>query len=131
MRMAEQREFICITCPVGCAIQTLVEGRDVVDIQGQACRRGVAFVREELAHPKRMVTTTVRVQGGTLPLVPVRSRDPLPKAMVLPIVARLGEVVLQAPVEQGQVVLADALGTGVDIITSRALPAEATLPRGR
>ncbi|MGI5917043.1 MAG: DUF1667 domain-containing protein [Anaerolineae bacterium] len=117
--MLDEREFICVTCPVGCSIETVVEGQELIEIRGQACNRGVAFVKEELSAPRRMLTTTVRVEGGALPLVPVRSREPLPKEQVLDVAAALRRVVLKAPVKEHQVVLADALGTGVDIIASR------------
>jgi CxxC motif-containing protein len=117
--MPTEREFICVTCPVGCAIDAVVEGQELIEIRGQACNRGQAFVKEELSAPRRMLTTTVRVEGGTLPLVPVRSTEPLPKALVLDVAAALRGVVLHAPVREHQVVLADALGTGIDIVTGR------------
>jgi len=119
--MADVREFICVTCPVGCTIEAVIKEGTLVETRGEACRRGVAFVEEELTAPKRMLTTTVRVRGGELPLVPVRSTEPLPKGLVPDVVARLREVELSAPVGEHQVVLADVLGTGVDIVTSRAL----------
>lgn len=118
----EQREFICVTCPVGCTIRAMVEGDHLVEVKGQACRRGVNFVREELTNPRRTLTTTVRVDGGALPLVPVRSTEPLPKGIVLDVAARLRAVRVPAPVEVHQVVMADALGSGVDIVATRAVP---------
>lgn len=120
--MAEQRQFICVTCPVGCTIDATVEGGELLEIHGQACKRGVAFVREELTAPRRMLTTTVRVRGGALPLVPVRSSAALPKGLIRDIVRDLRGIVLNAPIEEHQVVLRNAHGTGVDIITSRAMP---------
>ncbi len=120
--MAEQRQFICVTCPVGCTIDATTEGGELVEAQGQACKRGVAFVREELTAPRRMLTTTVRVRGGVLPLVPVRSSGALPKGLIMDIVRDLRGIVLEAPVGEHQTVLRDVHGTGVDIITSRAMP---------
>ncbi len=117
----EHREFICVTCPVGCTISALVEGDELVEVQGQACRRGVAFVREELTSPRRTLTTTVRVDGGALPLAPVRSTAPLPKGIVLDVAARLRAVRVPAPVGAYQVIMADALGSGVDIVATRAV----------
>ena len=119
--MPSTREFICVTCPVGCAISALVEGSELIEVHGHTCRRGIEFVREEISAPRRTLTTTVRVSGGALPLVPVRSSAPLPKGRVLEIAAFLRTVVLTAPVEARQVVVADVLGTGVDIVTTRAL----------
>lgn len=120
--MRDQRHFICVVCPVGCAIDAIVEDGELREISGQACKRGLAFVREELTAPKRMLTTTVRVKGGILPLVPVRSSAALPKELLLPVVALLRQVTLEAPVREHQVVLANVFGTGIDIIASRDLP---------
>jgi len=106
---------------VGCSIQTLVEGQELLEIRGHACQRGEAFVREELTAPRRMFTTTVRVRGGRLPLVPVRYTAPLPKGMMLAMAQALRGIELEAPVSAHQVVLQDALGTGVDIVTSRPM----------
>jgi len=121
--VSENREFICVTCPVGCTIEAIVEGQELLEIKGQACQRGIAFVREELTDPRRTLTTTVRVCGGTMPLLPVRSAAPLPKSLLRDVAARLRTVSVQAPVRQYQVILPDALGTGVDIVASRDLPA--------
>ncbi len=121
--MAEHQEFICVTCPMGCAIQAVIEDGELKEIEGEACRRGIDWVRQELSDPRRMLTTTVQVEGGVLPLVPVRSRDALPKDEILPVAALLRHVVLQAPVKEGQIVVADVLSTGVDIIASRDLDA--------
>jgi len=120
--LPEQRQFICVVCPVGCTIEATVEDGELLEARGQACKRGIAFVHEELTAPKRMLTTTVQVTGGSLPLVPVRSSGPLPKEMVLEVAARLRRVVLEAPVREHQMVAANVLNTGIDIITSGALP---------
>ena len=109
---------------MGCTTQAVVDGGELIELSGHACKRGVAFVREELESPRRMLTTTVEVKGGVLPLVPVRSSESLPKGSLLAVAARLREVVLEAPVREHQVVLENVLDTGVDIITSRDLRAE-------
>jgi CxxC motif-containing protein len=119
--MAEQMEFICVTCPVGCTIQATVEGQQLIAIQGQACKRGEPFVREELTAPRRMLTTTVPVRGGRLPLLPVHSSAPLPKALLLPVAALMRQVQVDAPVEEGQVIAPNVLESGVDMVASRPL----------
>jgi CxxC motif-containing protein len=126
--LEEQRQFICVTCPVGCALDVIVEGDTLRSIQGQACKRGVEFVRKELTAPKRMLTTTVRVRGGVLPLVPVRSAEPLPKPLLRQAAASLRQVVLTAPICEHQVVVPNILNTGVDIIASRELPSAQDAP---
>jgi len=120
--LSEERHFICVTCPVGCSIVATVEGKELIDVRGQGCKRGIAFVREVTA-PKRMLTTTVQVDDGALPLVPVRSTEPLPKENLLAVAKELRDVVLRAPISEHQVVIENVLDTGVDIVTSRDLEA--------
>jgi CxxC motif-containing protein len=120
----ENREFICVTCPVGCTIEAVIEGQELIELKGNACRRGIAFVREEISNPRRMLTTTVQVDGGALPLLPVHSNEPLPKHLLLAAAAALRRVRVTAPVTVGQVIVHDLLGTGVDMQASRPVPAK-------
>lgn len=68
-----------------------------------------------------MVATTVRVAGGFHPLVPVYTAEPFPKGQIRNLLGMLRKVELQAPVTMAQTVLADALGTGIDVVASRDL----------
>lgn len=115
------KDLICITCPMGCALHATLQNGELRHVSGQACKKGAAFAQEELLAPRRVLTTTVRVQNGILPVVPVRSRTPLPKGLLFEVVAILRRMELQAPVDEHQVVLANVLDSGVDIIASRAL----------
>lgn len=118
----DERDLICVTCPVGCSLTVILDGKELVEVRGSRCHRGEEFARKELTDPRRMLATTVRVAGGRYPLVPVRSASPLPKALLLPTAALLRRVVLKAPVALHQVVVPDVLESGVPIITSRGMP---------
>lgn len=124
--MVEQRSFICVTCPVGCSIDaTLLDGR-LLEAHGQACKRGLDFVKEELTAPKRVLTSTVQVRGGVLPLVPVRTRTPMSKGRLLEVATLLREIVLEAPVEEHQIVVRipkkrGATTEAIEIVTTRGM----------
>ncbi len=68
--------IICITCPMGCTLQVTHEGSTILNVEGNNCARGIAYVQRELTDPRRMVATTVRVSGGLHPLVPVYTKEP-------------------------------------------------------
>jgi CxxC motif-containing protein len=93
-----------------------------VEVRGNSCKRGLEFARQEHSDPRRMVTTTVRVEGGRWARLPVRTREAVPKAEVLALCRALHALTLTAPVAMGTVVLTDALGTGVDVVASRDMP---------
>jgi len=122
--MAEEvTKMICITCPVGCSLEVTHEGKTVIKVEGNQCKRGVEYAEAELTDPRRMVTTTVKVRGGVHPLVPVYTAAPIPKPLIFDLLSELRKVELQAPVQVDQPVLKNALGTGVDVLASRNLPA--------
>lgn len=114
--------YLCIGCPLGCRLEVREHDDGEVEVRGFSCRRGEAFGRQEHVDPRRMVATTVRVQGGRWARLPVSTREPMPKALVTALCDALHALELSAPVALGQVVLADALGTGVDVVATRSLP---------
>ena len=76
----EKRELICVACPLGCPITvTLDENGAVTDVKGNTCKRGEAYAHTECTNPTRMLTTTVRVEGGNAYVVPVKTANPIPK----------------------------------------------------
>ena len=119
----ETTELICITCPMGCTLDVTHEGDAVVAVDGNACRRGEDYAQEELTDPRRMVTTTVRVAGGLHPLLPVYTSAPIPKARIFDLLEEIRQVEVEAPVWVGEAVLEDVVGTDVDVLASRDMPA--------
>ena len=104
---------------MGCEMTVTIEDGKVVDVKGNTCPRGAKYAHDEVTAPKRMLTTTVRVEGGMLPLLPVVSETVLPKEKVLDCAAYLRGVTVKAPVKTGDVIVEDILGLGVNIIASR------------
>ncbi len=125
--METTTKIICITCPKGCTLEVTLEGQTVTKVK-PGCKRGHEYVKRELVDPRRMVATTVRVQGGIHSLLPVATAAPFPKPRILELMAALRQVELRAPVLMGQPVLCNALGTGIDIIASRDMPEEKGTP---
>lgn len=117
--MAETRIMNCIMCPMGCEMTVTIEDGKVTNVTGNTCPRGPKYAHDEVTAPKRMLTTTVKIENGLLPLIPVVSSSVLPKDKVLDCAAYLRDVTITAPVKAGDVVVENILGLGVDILTSR------------
>lgn len=120
--MPVTEKMICITCPMGCTLEVTHEGENLINVDGNTCARGEAFVKEELTDPRRMVATTVKVKGGLHPLVPVYTEAPFPKPKIFDLLKEIRKVEIDAPVEMEQVVLENPLGEGIDIVASRDMP---------
>ncbi len=134
------QELICITCPLGCHLAIERTSAAEISVTGNRCSRGEAYAREELLSPKRVVTTTCAIAGirGAVPAsasaapaaesslylprrIPVRTRSPFPKERVPELLALLARTELRLPLSRGDIVVADALGTGVDVIAARSM----------
>ena len=63
--MSDVTHYLCIGCPLGCRLE-VEEDLDgsVVEVRGHSCRKGKTFAEREHHDPRRMVTTTVAVEGG-------------------------------------------------------------------
>lgn len=117
----ETRIMNCITCPMGCELTVTIEDGKVANVTGNTCPRGKKYAETEVTDPKRMLTSTVRVEGGLLPLLPVVSKEALPKDRILDCAEALRKISVKAPISEGEVVCPNILGLNVDIVASRAM----------
>lgn len=134
-------EMICITCPMGCHLSIERPSENEIVVSGNRCPRGEKYAREELLSPKRVVTATCRalasgealapaaMAGGSAAesspyrprRVPLRTSAAFPKERVSELLALIYKLELRLPVQRGQVAIADALGTGVDVLVTRTM----------
>lgn len=115
----EKRNLICVACPLGCPITvTIDDNGNVTDVTGNTCKRGDTYAHTEVTNPTRMLTTTVRVEGGKSYVVPVKSATPIPKEMMFECMEVVNKATIKAPVKIGDIVIENILGTGVDIIAT-------------
>ncbi len=119
--MKETRELICIACPTGCQLRATIEDGRVTAVEGNSCRKGEEYAAHECITPTRILTTTVRVKGAALPVLPVKSERALPKSVIKKSMEALDRVVVSAPVNIGDVIVKNILGTGINIVSSRSL----------
>ena len=115
----ETKVMNCIMCPMGCEMTVTLEDGKFASVTGNTCPRGAKYAQDEVTAPKRMLTSTVNVEGGLLPLLPVVSATVLPKEKVVACAAFLRSVTIKAPVKTGDVVVENILGLGVNVIASR------------
>jgi CxxC motif-containing protein len=135
----------CILCPIGCELEVTRVGdkpldRDsarasaaeedpwavpgapaAVEVKGNECDKGLAFAADEVLHPKRNLATSVPALGTAARMVSVRLTAGVPREMIFPILAEIGKLRPALPVRRGQVLIANVLGTGVDVIATRTI----------
>ncbi len=115
-----KQEFVCIVCPNSCRL-TVSEANGEIEVSGHECNRGVEYGFSEYRNPKRMLTTTVAINGAVLPRLPVISTAEIPKNKLRRCLEQLYVTAVTAPVKAGDIVLRDIGHTGVDIAASRSM----------
>lgn len=115
----DHKELICINCPMGCMLSVDIADDGTMSVTGNNCPRGDIYARKELTAPTRIVTSIVKVDGGELPVASVKTASDIPKEKIQEIVDELKKVTVSAPLNIGDVVLANAAETGVDVIATR------------
>jgi len=132
-----ERELTCVLCPKGCPLLVEVEAIPaaggevpteggvakprVTRIEGRVCERGRTWARQEVENPMRTIASSVPVRGGDYLLASVRTTRPIPLAEVRKVMAEIRKLVLDAPVEIGDLVLASPAGCDTEVVATRAV----------
>lgn len=117
----ETRTLTCISCPLGCALTVTLENGRVTGVTGNTCPRGEAYGRREVSNPTRIVTSTVRVTGGHLPVVSVKTASDIPRESIPAVMDAIRAITVSAPVHIGDVLLENAAQTGVSILATKEI----------
>ncbi len=121
---SRQTILTCIGCPMGCAV-TVRQNKQtggILAVTGNTCRRGEQYARTEITNPRRTLTSIVSVSGGIHPVVPVRTREDVPKSKIFDCLDQVKKIQISAPVYSGQLLVSNLAGTGVDLIAVRDMP---------
>lgn len=114
------KKVICTICPLSCEVELLFD-KEVIEVRGNKCPRGKRYAIKEHESPERTLTTTLRVEEGAYPLLPVRTDRPIPKELLLPAMRHIQGLRVQAPIVMGDVILPHLLQTEANLVASRSL----------
>ena len=118
------RTLTCIICPNGCELEIAYEGDQILSVTGNKCPKGAEYAEQEIKNPMRTIASSVNLEGGSMPLVSVRVNGPIPKAKIMDVMEVIRKTTVTAPVKIGDVVIADVLGLGVDVVATRNVDAK-------
>jgi CxxC motif-containing protein len=111
----------CVLCPVGCELEIAKNAAGELQVAGNQCDKGPPWALEEVLHPRRNLATSVPAEGTAARMVSVRLTAAVPRELVFPILAEIAQLRPRTPVRRGQVLIADVLGTGADVIATRTV----------
>ena len=112
----EKKYLTCIVCPKGCELEVRLEGKEVIAVIGNACKRGEAYARTEFTAPMRTLTTTAPIEGGGV--VPCKTDKPVPKELLFECMIAVNKLRVPKDTKAGDVLLDNILGTGANIIAT-------------
>ena len=119
--LSKEQEIISIICPLSCAI-TLSGDPENPQVSGHECNRGRDYALQEAADPRRVLAGAVRISGGSLPRLPVKTSAAIPRKMILEAARLLDRISITVPQRCGELIAANFANSGADLIATRELP---------
>ena len=107
-----KRTLTCIICPRGCTLNTAIVD-EKVSVSGHTCPKGAEYAVNEILHPMRTVTATVRVANRENTMVSVKTERTVPKECMMSVMDVLRNTVVLAPICIGQVLLENVEGSSI------------------
>ncbi len=117
----EIKKLICVNCPKGCHLQVSLEDGKIQEIKGYSCENGKRYAQEEVIRPLRVLTTTVKITGGSYPVLPVMTDSPIPLDQMDEAMALIKTITVKAPIQMNQIIVSNFLGTDANLIASRSM----------
>jgi CxxC motif-containing protein len=111
--------YTCIVCPKSCCISVIDDGE--LSFEGYGCKKGAIHAKNEYLHPMRMLTTTVRVEGGAFSRLGVIGTVEVPKGQLRACLQEIYKITVKAPVTKDEIIVNDILGTGCDIVAAMTM----------
>ena len=119
--MTDEKKVTCIVCPIGCKILVKTDGKKAEICKGNKWKRGIDYATYEALDPRRMLTTSIFVDGGIWPLVSVKSSQPVPKNKIFQVLDEIKKTKMKAPIKSGQILIRNISETKIDIISTKTI----------
>lgn len=113
-------DVTCIACPIGCKM-TVTKINNEYTVRGNTCKRGEKYGIDEVTNPKRVITSTVRLDGAYLKLLPVKTNGSIPKELMFDIMQSLNKITIRPPITVGDIIIKNILDTGIDIVSCKTI----------
>lgn len=113
------KNLVCIMCPKGCRLS--VDDENGYTVTGNCCPRGGEYGKNELKNPTRVITSTVKLNSKNSSRLPVKTNGEIPKYMITEAMRLLDNAQVTAPVNVGDIVIANIFCTGVNFVSAKSV----------
>lgn len=108
----------CTECPKECYL-SITDHAGELDIAGYKCQNGLKFAQEEVACPKRVLTSTVLFKDGdTFKLLPVRTDKAVPLSRYEELMDIINEICVDYEIVRGAIIVEKISGLEANLISS-------------
>lgn len=114
-----KKEMTCIICPNGCELCLDIEGKNIKNISGASCKRGIEYASNEITNPKRTIASLIKVKNGEESLVSVRTNKAIPKEKIFDVMKEIKNKEIEAPIKVNEIIIENVLGLNSDIIATK------------
>ncbi|MHB8276275.1 MAG: DUF1667 domain-containing protein [Candidatus Humimicrobiaceae bacterium] len=108
----------CIICPKSCKIKVFKENNDI-KTEGGGCRKGRTYAINEFIEPRRIFTTTIRVENSNHKVIPVKTSKAIKKEYWREAKRICNDLKVNIPVSFNAVLFKDFLEKDIDLISTR------------
>lgn len=116
----DAKTVTCIGCPLGCTVTVAFDQKNnIAAVCGNTCPRGEIYARNEVTHPRRVVTSTVGVYGRQEERISVKTESDIPKEKIFACMAIIRKTQVKAPVAVGDIIIENVCDTGVNVIATK------------
>lgn len=118
--LSMQKQLTCTVCPMSCKM--LIDYIDgIYKVSGNTCNRGEKYAIEEITNPRRVLTSTVKIEGSYLNLLPVKTDKTVPRDIIFDIINILNSITINAPIKVGDIIVDNILNTDVNIVSCKTI----------
>jgi CxxC motif-containing protein len=125
-----KKSMICVICPIGCELAAEYEGKNLVSVSGNECRRGEKYADDEIQNPRRVLTSTIVLddRGAKRKLLPVKTDKPIAKDKIFDAMKTINGIKIDMTgktekIRMGDVVFPDFTESGINLVAGRDIEA--------
>ena len=116
-----KRSIICISCPLGCNLTVEHDDKVIISVKNNACARGPKYAEKEVFSPERVVTSTIKIEGAKIPLLPVKTDRSVSKDKMFEVMKEIFKLKTKASVSRGDIIASNICGSGANLVATRTL----------
>jgi len=108
---------------MGCELK-VNEYEGNISVEGNLCKKGAAYGKEEFVKEKRVLTFKIPIKKGDFDKIHVKTSGEISKELWENVYKLVYSLEIQAPIEFGEIIVENILGTGINLVSERKIDKE-------